>query len=62
MKTTNDPHQGWFDPEGGKTYANADGSFTLVTKRTINGQAAVKSYDPNTGQAISDSNYIPVTS
>ncbi|WP_081689832.1 amidase domain-containing protein [Leifsonia xyli] len=62
MKTTNDPHQGWFDPEGGKTYANADGSFTVVTKRTINRQTAVKSYDPNTGQAISDSNYIPVTS
>ncbi|AAT89859.1 hypothetical protein ATY41_04690 [Leifsonia xyli subsp. xyli] len=61
LKTTNDPDYGWFDPEGGITYARADGSFTLVTKRTVNGQAAVKSYDPNTGEAISDSNDIPVT-
>ncbi|WP_144267616.1 hypothetical protein [Leifsonia xyli] len=62
LKTTNDPNVGWFDPEGGNVYANADGSFTLVTYRLINGEAAVKSFDPKTGQAISESNHLPVTS
>ncbi|AGW42405.1 hypothetical protein O159_24660 [Leifsonia xyli subsp. cynodontis DSM 46306] len=62
MKTTNDPQIGWYDPEGRITYAKRDGSFTLVTSRSIDGQAEVKSYDPNTGEGISDSNRIPVTS
>ncbi|MCO7632995.1 M60 family metallopeptidase [Pseudomonas guariconensis] len=61
LKTTNDPGKGWYDPEAGKVFANADtGAFTLRTQRSINGQAAVKSYDPQTGVAISESNHMPI--
>ncbi len=61
LKTTNDPNVGWYDPEDGNVYAGSDGSFTLRTKRLINGKAAVKSYDPKTDSAISESNHTTVT-
>ncbi len=61
IKTTNNPAKGWYDPEGGKVFADATtGVYGLRTKRSINGLAAVKSYDPDTGAAISESNHHPV--
>jgi len=60
LKTTNDPGQGWFDPESGLVLAAADGSFTLVSDRTIDGQAAVTSFDPTSGAALTESNHIDV--
>ncbi|MFK0093178.1 M60 family metallopeptidase [Pseudomonas sp. NPDC090592] len=58
LKTTNDPKQGWFDPEGGITYARRAGEFVVVTNRTVNGKCVVKSYDPDTGEALGESNHV----
>lgn len=60
LKTTNDPDMGWYDPEGGITYANASGDFSVVTRRLVDGNAVVKSYDPQTGEALGESNHVPV--
>jgi len=59
LKTTNDPDMGWYDPEGGITYASASGDFLVVTRRMVDGNAVVKSYDPQTGEALGESNHVP---
>ncbi|WP_433854556.1 M60 family metallopeptidase [Streptomyces kronopolitis] len=59
LKTTTNPAVGWYDPEtGAPAHADADGTFTLKTKRTIKGRAAVKSYDPKTGRPLAESPHV----
>lgn len=61
IKTTNDPQKGWYDPEDGPVYASTvSGWYVLKTKRRVNNMAVTKSFDHDTGAAISESNYQPI--
>lgn len=61
IKTTDDPQKGWYDPEDGPVYASAvTGLYALKTKRRVNNMAVTKSFDRETGAAISESNYEPI--
>ena len=61
IKTTNNPDAGWYDPEDGIVYAEASGIFIVHTGRLVDGKAVVKSYDPDIGEALFESNHVALS-
>ncbi|TWX35598.1 hypothetical protein ES689_13550 [Frigoribacterium sp. ACAM 257] len=44
IRSTNDPHAGWYSIEGGRVHAQSDGSFRLTTGRLVDGWAVIQSF------------------